>query len=408
MKLKLEELVTVVGGGTPDREVDEYWNGDIPWISVKDFKASLISTSLESITERGLNSSASRLIPAGNVILPTRMALGKVAINLMDVAINQDLKALLIKDDSKLNLNYLFYFIKSNEKKIISHGKGATVKGITIDVLKDLDLDLPELNVQQKIASALAEADALIQKRNEAIAKMDGLVESVFIEMFGDPISNPYGLDTFKFGEILKKIESGWSPTCDDKPAKEGEWGVLKLSSVTKGVYVPRENKKLLPGTESDSKIEVNEGDLLFTRKNTKDLVGACAYAYVTPRQLMMPDTIFRFQFMSNADVEKLFIWGLFNNKRYKKLVIQKLAEGSAGSMPNISKKKLENMQLILPPIELQQKFSQYLKDIQILKTNMKQQLVKLEENFQSLLHQAFTGRLQCRDSKVDDYALKR
>lgn len=241
----------------------------------------------------------------------------------------------------------------------------------------------------------MAEADSLIQKRKEVIAKLDELVQSVFIEMFGDPISNPKKWDIVKFGELLQNIDSGRSPICSNIPALNKEWGVLKLSSVTKGIYMSQENKKTLTGTASDSTIEVQSGDLLFTRKNTKELVGACAYVFDTPCHLMMPDTVFRFQFNQDASVNKLFIWGLFNNKMYKKTVIQKLAEGSAGSMPNISKTKLLEMEVLLPPIHIQQEYALFIKEAREQEAQMFLQLTKLEGNFQSLLHQAFTGRLQ-------------
>ncbi|MDQ6420517.1 restriction endonuclease subunit S [Paenibacillus sp. LHD-117] len=94
--MKLGDLVGIVGGGTPSREKSEFWNGEIPWISVKDFNTTNITSSQETITEHGLKNSASRLIPKNNVIIPTRMALGKVAINQIDVAINQDLKRIVL------------------------------------------------------------------------------------------------------------------------------------------------------------------------------------------------------------------------------------------------------------------------------------------------------------------------
>jgi type I restriction enzyme, S subunit len=100
------EVVDFIGGGTPSRDVDHYWNGSISWASVKDFKGPSIDSTLESITHDGLFASSSALIPACHVIMPTRMALGKAAINSIDVAINQDLKAL--KPKTRIDTRYLF------------------------------------------------------------------------------------------------------------------------------------------------------------------------------------------------------------------------------------------------------------------------------------------------------------
>ena len=92
----LGDIVTIKGGGTPDKSEPKYWGGDVPWASVKDFKSTEISSTIDSITDLGVVNSATNLIPAGNLLVPTRMAVGKVAINTIDLAINQDIKALFV------------------------------------------------------------------------------------------------------------------------------------------------------------------------------------------------------------------------------------------------------------------------------------------------------------------------
>ena len=91
----LGEIVDIKGGGTPSRSINEYWDGSIPWATVKDFKSTSLESTLESITSDGVANSATNIIPAGSIIVPTRMAVGKAAINTVDLGINQDLKALL-------------------------------------------------------------------------------------------------------------------------------------------------------------------------------------------------------------------------------------------------------------------------------------------------------------------------
>jgi len=136
--VKLGDLVTIKGGGTPSKKIDKYWNGDIPWASVKDLKSNKISKTVDSITELGVNNSATNLIPAGTIITATRMALGKFVINTIDLAINQDLKALFINDASKVDRDFLIRFLESKAQYIDGEGKGATVKGVTLDFLKAL------------------------------------------------------------------------------------------------------------------------------------------------------------------------------------------------------------------------------------------------------------------------------
>ena len=107
----LGEVVDFIGGGTPDKSKAEFWNGDIPWASVKDFKSTALIVTKDKISNVGLNSSASNLIPAGSVLIPTRMAVGKAAINSIPVAINQDIKALKPRID--IDNTYLLYLMLS-------------------------------------------------------------------------------------------------------------------------------------------------------------------------------------------------------------------------------------------------------------------------------------------------------
>ncbi|MGL5303683.1 MAG: restriction endonuclease subunit S, partial [Aeromonas sp.] len=143
--VELGELVTIKGGGTPSKSIDAYWDGDVPWASVKDFKSRYISQTQDCITQAGVENSATNIIPEGIIIIPTRMALGKVAITACDMAINQDLKALFINDECTLDRNYLARYLESKANYIESEGKGATVKGITLDFLKSIKVLLPPL-----------------------------------------------------------------------------------------------------------------------------------------------------------------------------------------------------------------------------------------------------------------------
>ncbi len=137
----LKDIVTFQSGGTPSKDRPEYWTNEIPWASVKDFKSLDLATTKNSISQLGLDSSSSKLIPAGHVIIPTRMALGKAAINSIDLAINQDLRALIPK--VQLDTRYLLHSMIGLADEIHRFGRGATVKGITQANLGRLRIPLP-------------------------------------------------------------------------------------------------------------------------------------------------------------------------------------------------------------------------------------------------------------------------
>ena len=207
--VKLGKLVSIKGGGTPSKNVDEYWNGSIPWASVKDIKTRILQSTVDSITQEGVDNSATNIIPKGTIIIPTRMALGKVAITGCNLAINQDLKALFINDVAVVDRDYLARFIESRAGYIEGEGKGATVKGITLDFLKSIEIPLPPIAEQKRIAAILDKADAIRQKRQRAIKLADEFLRSVFLEMFGDPVTNPKGLEVVSLIDICNKVTDG-------------------------------------------------------------------------------------------------------------------------------------------------------------------------------------------------------
>lgn len=154
-------IAKIVGGGTPKRDTPEFWGGDIPWATVKDFTTFSSNKTQEYITQEGVYSSATHVIPAGTLIIATRMALGKSAIYKVDVAINQDLKALFFKKN--ISTNFMHYWFQWHEKNIQSLGSGSTVQGVSIDLLKKISIATPSLAEQQAIASVLSDMDAEIE-----------------------------------------------------------------------------------------------------------------------------------------------------------------------------------------------------------------------------------------------------
>lgn len=185
---KLVELLEkIIGGGTPSKNENKYWNGNIPWASVKDIGENQVylSYTQDSITKEGLAKSSSNLIPKGNVIIPTRMGLGRCVINKIDTAINQDLKALIPKKD-KLNNKYLLYWLKFNAALIESMGSGTTVKGIRLEQLTELELNDIDIKIQQKIARILSNYDDLIENNNRRIKILEEIAQKIYKEWFVD------------------------------------------------------------------------------------------------------------------------------------------------------------------------------------------------------------------------------
>lgn len=295
----------------------------------------------------------------------------------------------------ELDRRFLCYFLR---QPFMVDYANSLASGVNLPRLSPLSLakfviPLPPLPEQKRIAEVLDKADELRAKCRAAIEKLDSLTQSIFLEMFGDPVTNPKGWKRLPFCEILTKIDSGWSPVCLDRPVSGNEWGVLKLGAITWCEYNPAENKALPPEIKPVPTIEIKPGDLLFVRKNTYELVAACALVRETPSHLMMSDLIFRLCLHPDSKIDPCFLHQLliYPSKRRE---IQKLAGGSASSMPNISKSKLQAALVEIPPLPLQRKFANIVGVLEKLKSSHRASLEKLDALFASLQDRAFKGKL--------------
>ncbi|EKF9115245.1 restriction endonuclease subunit S [Vibrio cholerae] len=386
----LGDLFKISSGGTPSRREKSYYdNGDIPWIKTGDLHKCRIQQASEYITQLGLDKSSAKLFPKGTVLLAMYGAtIGACSILDIEAATNQACAAFL--PNEKVDTNYLYYFLISKKNDFIRDGVGGAQPNISATYLKTVSFPLPPLETQKQIAAVLEKADQLRQDCKLLEQELNSLAQSVFIDMFGDPVTNPKGWEVRVLSNVVETIQGGKSPKCESRPALNNEWGILKLSAVTGGLYRPDQNKAILEGTLPNPDIELKQGDLLFTRKNTYELVGACAYVRETPEQLMLPDLIFRFQMPEQL---KVYLWGLLNNQSFN-LKVRALASGAAGSMPNIAKSKLYDLTLPLPPESEIEKYTRSIVGIWEQQDTLKELRGSYQANFNALMQKAFKGEL--------------
>lgn len=215
---KLGELVDIIGGGTPSRDVKEYWEkGTIPWVTVKDLHHKLdISDSEEKITELGLESSAANLIPPKNIITPTRMSIGRFFINSVPITINQDLKAL--KPKKTIFPLFLLWNLLQYGTKLETLGTGTTVKGITLPDLKNLKLPVPSLLEQKKIAEILSSIDRAIEATQALIGKQKMIKKALMADLLNHGIDEQGHIRTPQTHRYIESplgiIPEGWEVKC--------------------------------------------------------------------------------------------------------------------------------------------------------------------------------------------------
>ncbi len=173
---KLGDVVTkIIGGGTPSKDNPNYWEGDIPWLTVKDMRSRRPADAMDHISEKAVQESSTNIIPADTVIIATRIGLGKVIRVPYKAAINQDLKALILPPE--IEKGYLEYWFVSKTNYLESIGSGTTVKGIRLEQVRDLDFPLAPPEQQKRIVAKVEELFSHIDAGIEALKKAKQLLK---------------------------------------------------------------------------------------------------------------------------------------------------------------------------------------------------------------------------------------
>lgn len=297
-------------------------------------------------------------------------------------------------DDERVDRRYLKLALRSTRSfdyyRTKLRGSTARRRSLPADVFLALKVRLPTIEEQRKIAAILDHASALSAKRRQVLTHLDILTQSIFTEMFGDLRDGHW--ERVPFGELVPQIGNGTSPNCEPRPARPEEWGVLKLGAVTSGHFQPGENKAYLGKLAGMAANEVRFGDVLMTRKNTRELVGAVALVDEVRPQLLLPDLIFRLH-LDSSRLDRRYFQGLMMS-RQKRPAVRDLSSGSASSMPNISKARLAKLPLELPPLALQYEFASRVEQVDQQRLKVSEASRIEDQLFSSLQSRAFRGQL--------------
>lgn len=374
-----DEVASIVGGGTPSKDVAEYWGGDIPWASVKDFSGSRLSRTQDYITQEAIKASATNLIPAGTLITPTRMALGRVAVFDCNVAINQDLKAIFPKPT--LLRDFLFYWFQGNADRIEAAGTGSTVKGIRLEVLREFGLALPPLPEQQKIAAILSTVDDkldVIARQIEATQTLkQGLMQTLFSRGVGTQDADgrwvphaefkdselgeiPVDWTVAPLGELIEKLMDFRGRT----PKKLGmDWGggdipALSANNVRMG-YIDFDRECYLGSDELYAawmvQGDTQKNDLVFTMEAPLGNVAVIPddRKYILSQRVVL--------LRANQRVKHSYLFQYLRSDTFRKILE---ANSTGTTAKGIQQKRLVQLPVVVPPPEEQGRIADMLSAI--------------------------------------------
>lgn len=286
-----------------------------------------------------------------------------------------------------LHLPYLESFLRSPRALQFykSNLRSTTARRRTLhdDIFLSLDVPLPDIEKQKKIFATLDKADAIRRKRQQSLELADSLLKSVFLDMFGDPVTNPKGWGKGTIRDIVSDVSYGTS-----KPAANGgKYIYLRMNNITYSGSLDLTNVKHINATDSDlKKYSVRNGDVLFNRTNSKELVGkTCVFSEDT--QMIIAGYIIRVRVNSKAVPQYL---SATLNSSYGKTTLFGMCKSIIGQA-NINAQELQDIKILIPPIELQRKFANIVASIEVRKHKLNAHLAEADHAFKSL-QQSFFG----------------
>lgn len=387
-KVRLGDVCTIVSGTTPKTGTKEYWDGELNWITPAELSddIDIIYKTERKITNKAVTESSLKLLPVGTVLLSSRAPIGKVAIVGSPMYCNQGFKN-LICSNSIFN-KFLYWFLKGKKDFLNSLGRGATFKEISKSIVADIQIPLPPLSEQKKIAAILDKATELIALRKQQIEKLDLLVKSRFIEMFGD-----MGVNSYDWPEILLQ-EACRHPN----DIKCGPFGTQLNKSEYQSVGVPLLGIPQInsffnkPATDFVSEAKSKElaaysllpGDIAMSRKGN---VGMCAlYPEHFPNGIIHSDVL-RIR-INRSKFHPIFILMQLHHSPKIKTQVEVVSSGAI--MAGINVTKLKSIAIYAPPLHLQEEFAAFVQKVDKSKSTLQQSLEKLELNYKALMQTYF------------------
>lgn len=359
-KYKLGDICEIVSGCTPKTGIDEYWNGDIKWITPAELsdESYVISDSVRKITDLAVIKTGMTLLPEGTVLLSSRAPIGKVAIAGCKMYCNQGFKNLICSDI--INNKYLYWFLKGNTAFLNSLGRGATFKEISKSIVSEIEINVPDMQEQEKAVANLEKINKVIAFRKRELELLEDLISARFVELFGDAIHNDKGWETDTVEKLCKEIYGGGTPS-KSHPEYYEEGDIPWVSS-----------KDMKTDVLTDSHIKINQ---LGVDNSTARMVPINSVIMVIRSGILkhtLPVAINAVPITVNQDL-KVFIPNervltRFLAVQFKMHEKDILSGVRAVTADNIEFNSLKQRKLIVPPIKLQQEYVTFLEQIDKLK----------------------------------------
>jgi type I restriction enzyme, S subunit len=394
-KVRLDECCEIVGGSTPSTSVPSFWDGDIPWATPKDLSeldGSTISDTPRKLTPAGLEATSATILPPGSVLFSSRAPIGHVALNAVPMATNQGFKSFIPQPDS-LYAPFLYWWLRGNRSYLQGLGNGATFKELSKASISRVEIPLPPLREQRRIADILDRADELRTKRRNALVQLQALTQSIFVDMFGSgvpPIMLERSAKPHARGwpsELLTdvaRLATGHTPDRKRADYWDGDTPWISLTDIRRldGRVAMCTNETVTQsGIDHSSSVLLPRGTVCFSRTASVGFVTVMGRDMATSQDFV--------NWVCGPRINPMFLMHAFIQSRTP---LRALSSGSTHK--TIYFPTVERFRALVPPIEVQSSFARRIECVDVMKDRYSKALEELDALFASLQHRAFRGEL--------------
>lgn len=388
---KLGEICAFQSGGTPSKNKPEYFGGEIPWISTTALNGGKINEAdaVAWITPKAIRESAAKIVPANSIMVGTRVGIGKVAINTVEMSTSQDVISLIGIDKDKWYKPYLCKLLLSKKDYFNSQARGATIKGIKIDVVANIDVPEIDYATQRKVAATLNKIDTLIVLRKQQLEKLDELVKARFVEMFGDSVANTKNFPSTTLETVMTVFpQNGLYKPQTDYVQDDTGIPILRIDAFYNGKVTNWKTLKRLICSETEiDRYLLRKNDIVINRVNSIEYLGKCAHIVGLKEKTVFESNMMRFH-IDEKKVNAVYVTEVLCTEDIYRQILRRAKKSV--NQASINQEDVKSLEILVPPLSLQNQFAAFVERVDQQKQTVQQSLEKLELMKKALMQEYF------------------
>lgn len=391
---RLDALCDIRSGGTPPRSSSANYGGNFPWAKIDDLNvgSGVVSSTKEYITEIGLQSIRGRLFEPGTLLFAMYGSVGKMAWAGVRLATNQAILGISVLEPQKLAPSYLKHWLVSKQADFDRDANGVTQKNLSAGYVRDLEIELPPIEEQQRIATILDKADGLRRKRQEAIRLADEFLRAVFFEMFGDLTANPYAWPEVSLGDVIQDGPRN-GLYCPSEVYGSGV-PILRIDGFYNGEIVNGyQFKRVQIDDSTKARFSLMDDSVVLNRVNSREFVGKAAHVINLEEPTVFESNMMNFSVDRNR-IDTYFLVQQLQSAFIRNQIAR--ARKDAVNQSSINQEDVKGLRVLVPPISAQERFRK-IADYQMRLRSRLEQSKKALVNAQDSLSFALLGEYSSR-----------